>query len=193
MKPIPRTSHPLKHNTKAMSKNKVKVGEHFSHKITAPPMKGKVEVVGVVTHYINGKKVFVKRNTISADLFGYFRDSMDTVVDKAINALFSAAEVAPGGAQDGNDGLAMFDDDAASWLTFDTVTQTPVETYGKKWRGTVTTSQARTITQVALGHSYEAGSPPFDTTYGSQTFAGLALQSGATYQVDYEIYVQAAA
>lgn len=176
-----------------MSKNKVNVGEKIHHKITAPPYKGKVEIVGIVTHYVNGEKVLVKRNAIHADFFEYLQASMDTDVDEAINALFDTAEVAPGGAQDGNDGLAMLDDDTGDWLTFDTETQAPTETYGKKWRGTVTVSQARTITQVALGHSYEAGTPPFATAYGTQSFAGLALQSGAQYQVDYEIFVQAAA
>lgn len=151
--------------------------------------KKKIAVMGKVIHRINGKVVKVKKNAIHTDLLAYFRDSMDTAVDKAINDLLSAGEVAPGGVQDGKDGIALYDGTAETWLSFTTTVVSATETYGKRWKGSVTVSQAREVTSLALGHSYENSVLPFDTVFATQTFAGLALQSGATYEVEWEPYL----
>lgn len=159
------------------------------------PAKGNnLKLMGKVTHRVNGKIVKVEKNAINAGLFGYLRDSMDSVIDRAINSLMSAGEVAPGGAQDGNDGIAFYDATGGveSWFTFTTTSIAATETYGKRWSGTVQVSQARNVQELAIGYNYQAGTPPFGTTYATQSFAGLSLQSGATYEVEWEIYLASA-
>lgn len=158
------------------------------------PKKDCVKVRGKVTHRVNGKIVKVEENSIHADLLSYFADSMDTDINKAILAasLFTAAEVAPGGAEDGNHGLAFFDNTGGveDWFTFDTLTGVPTQSNGKRWTGTVTVSQTREVNQVAVGHSFQAGTPPFDTSYATQGFTSINLQAGATYDIDWELYIE---
>lgn len=153
-----------------------------------------LKLMGKVTHRINGKVVKVDKNAIHADLFTYLQNSMDTSVDNAINNLFETGQIAPGGAQDGRDGIAFYDATGGveSWFSFVTTSIAATETYGKRWKGEVTVSQAREVSDLAIGFDYQAGTPPFGTTYATQAFAGLALQSGATYEVEWEIYLASA-
>lgn len=153
--------------------------------------KNQIRVYGKVTHRIDGKVVKVERNAINVGLLAYFASSMDTNINKAILAagLFDAAEVAPGGAQDANHGIAMYDATADAWLTLVTVAATATETHGRRWTGSVTVSQDRSVNQVAIGHSYEVGDPPFDTVFATQGFTALDLTNGKDYDVDWELYI----
>lgn len=150
--------------------------------------------MGKVTHRVDGKIVKVDHNTINIQLLGYLKDSLSAPIDRAINDLMTASEVAPGGAQDAKDGIAFYDATGGveSWFTFTTTSIAATETYGARWKGEVTVSQAREVQQLALGYNYEADDPPFSTTYATQAFAGLNLQSGATYEVEWEIYIASA-
>jgi len=160
-------------------------------KIIIPSAEDVVRLIGQVQHFVDGELVYEQHNAINADLKTYFQNSMDTAVDNAINSLMDTAEVALGGAQDGNDGIAIHDSDVPEWITMVTTTMAANNTYGKRWQGQVASmSQARTIDESALGYNFAAANPVhFETIYATQSFTGIPLSAGANYIIEWEIYI----
>lgn len=175
-----------------MNNRKIKIRDKYTHKVLSPKRLAGIQLIGKVTHRVNDKIILVQSNTINANLFTYLRNSMSSNVNKAIDDLFTASQIAPGGAQDGKDGIAFFDSEATVYQSMATITGAETETYGRRWIGTVEMDQPRTITGTVLGHSYQAGSPTFDTLYATQSFTGITLPSGSLYEVDWEIFLQIA-
>lgn len=153
------------------------------------PYKTGIVPMGIVKHYVDKKLVLEKRNAIQTELFNYLIASMDSVVDNALNNLMSASEVVPGSTQDGRDGIAIFDNTNSVFKTMTVATAVPVQQFAKRWIGSVTLSVAFNVNQAVLGHSYQAGNPPFLTPYALQNFTALALTAGALYEVDWEIFL----
>lgn len=167
---------------------KINADEHFSMRIKRPFQSGVVPM-GIVKHYIDGRLVLEKRNAIQTELFDYLVASMDSVVNNAIDNLMNASEVQPGSTQDTRDGIAIFDNTNGVFKTMTVATAVPVEQKAKRWVGSVNLSVAFDVNQAVLGHSYQAGNPPFLTPYALQNFTALALTAGALYEVDWEIFL----
>lgn len=156
-----------------------------------PTPTSKIRIMGRVTHKVDGKVVKRQQNAINTDLFTYLANSLNSVANKAIDDLFTDDEVEVGSTQDGKDGIVIYDNTTGveEFLTMTTTAGTAVETYGRRWVGTLTATQAREVTELAIGHSLEAGTPPFDTAFATQSFAGISLQSGSNYTVEWEIFI----
>ena len=60
-------------------------------------MKNMVKVIGIVTHWVNGKIIKVEKNEISNALLNNLSSQMSTSTDRAINDLFVVSEDTPKG------------------------------------------------------------------------------------------------
>jgi len=162
-----------------------------SPNIIIPILAEVLQIAGHVRHIVDGEVIHEKHNAIDVSLKSYIQASFDSTVDNAINSLFDTAEVAPGNAQDGNDGICVYDNDTATWLSMVTTTMAANNTYGKRWQGEIASlSQARTINESALGFDYEGtNADHFSTIYATQAFTGIPLAAGADYIIEWEIYV----
>jgi len=163
-----------------------------SPNILIPTLAEMLVFAGHVRHIVDGQVVHEKHNAIDVSLKSYLQSVLDSNTDNAINSLFDTAEVAPGGAQDGNDGICVYDNDTATWLSMVTTTMAANNTYGKRWQGEIASlSQARTINESALGYDYEGtNADHFSTIYATQSFTGIPLTAGANYIIEWEIYIQ---
>lgn len=147
-----------------------------------------LSLVGITKISKNGEVILHEPNTIATNLKSYFQASMDSVVDYALNSLFSDDEIGTGGAQDGNDGIAFEDSGAAAYLSTNTSAITATQTYGKRWKGVLNATTNHAVDNAHLGYNYGGGSP-FAQPYASQSFSTVNLVNGDVLEAEWEIYI----
>lgn len=139
------------------------------------------------------RKLYDGKNTIQSGIAEGFRDMLDTaVVDIAMNSLFANDDVQPGSTEDGNDGIVVGATSPLpqTFLTTITTSETPANTYGKKWRGEIEFSDSRQISSVVLGHDYFDGTTvAFNTAYALYTAISQAVAASDRMVFNWEIYI----
>jgi hypothetical protein len=178
-------------------------------------------VYGRTKLYINGKLVHNETKPVDVDGFNpnaiiggdidgitglkaYFAECMTSNVNRAlVTADLNATrvQISPAGsntgASSGKHGIIVAngpDDGAGPVYTIGTIVQSPSNTYGRKWRGTITAPTPVQFSYAAIGHGIKAESESvvtdnFLTTYATQTFPTQVLATDDQLTIDWEIFI----
>jgi len=176
-----------------MSKDKILAGELLQEKLIINQAE-KILLGGRITEWLDGKLLGSMPNAIQPALVTYLADCMDQDINKAVDDYFTTNDPqSPGG----GDGIVLQTDNATiiEWLPMITVSESPINTYGKKWRGVYTNASGSpvTIEQMHLGHnaSFPGGSDnSFGTHYSSKVRSeALVIPDGGQYELAWEVYL----
>lgn len=130
-------------------------------------------------------------NSIGSGVAEYLAESMNpttTVPDYAIDDLFTNDGILTGGSQDGKDGISVYD--STDTLSTITTSETPSNTYAKKWKGEITFGSSLTVYSAWLGQGYNGSSASniFDYVFASQIGINEAVQASDTMVINWELY-----
>jgi hypothetical protein len=134
--------------------------------------------------------------TSPTGLKAYLAESMSSVIDRALNNLFTAHTNGPG--ENGKDGIVVMDElgqyNNASGTVWTMVTTTMITTtpFARKWKGTATVSGSpKQWSAAALGWNWTGNGAPdvFTTTYATQSFTTVTLGVGESLVIEWEIAI----
>lgn len=130
-----------------------------------------------------GEVLFEFRNTIHEDLYNRM------VAEIELTSLFDDDEIEPGNAQDGNDGITVYDNDNSVWLSTITTEVAGTQTYSRKWMGEITSTATRDVTEFSLGESYQDTTPfPFNSVFAFKVVNPVELVISNDYQLTWEVF-----
>lgn len=160
-----------------------------------------MELVGRTIIKVNDRVVFDKTNAIANDLKEYLKESMLGNVNNSIGAndgLFATNDASPnagkGGIVVGSSPLTVTQGNPTintpfQMVTTDITSASAVNTYGARWRGTITATAPRQFNAAIIGDEWNNVNS-FETNYASQGFQTIVLAIDDTLTIEWEIAIQ---
>lgn len=170
-----------------------------------------VQLSGRTKIFKNGVLQFDSGNVILSGLRQYTAESMNSVVDKAIDDLFTdtyetivQGDLPYTGAQNGKDGILISDSVTGMYgatgtlrvhvMKTEDIAGEASGTHARKWRGTFVAQDAMSAAAALLGHNLnlsETTTPvvPFDVEYARQSFTTVVLAAGDQLTIEWEVQV----
>lgn len=167
-------------------------------------MKDNFQLIGHTKIYKNGELVFEKKNAINNHLRTYLSNLIGdhTATNKAVSGtnLISNANQNKAGTDDDlidKHGIMLASQvggPRSVFLSMETITihGEALNTYGKKWRGTVTVTSPTQFNYAVIGHNWKTATtdfPFFETVFATQTFTTQTLATNDTFVVEWEIAI----
>lgn len=170
-----------------------------------------VQLSGRTKIFKNGVLHFDSGNVILNGLRQYTAESMNSVVNNAIDDLFTdtnetivQGDLPYTGAQNGKDGILVSSGITGMYGATGSLTLRVMKTedisgeasgnYARKWRGTFVAQEATSAAAALLGHNLnlsETTTPvvPFDVEYARQSFTTVVLAAGDQLTIEWEVQV----
>jgi hypothetical protein len=134
--------------------------------------------------------------TSPTGLKAYLAESMSSVIDRALNNLFTAHT--SGAGENNKDGIVVMGDlgdynnaTAPVWTMITTVMATTTP-FARKWKGTATVAGSPVQwSAAAIGWTWTGNAAPnnFTTTYATQSFTTVTLGVGESLVIEWEIAI----